>query len=1438
MDDEFNLVSQSQEELRRLLLLANTPSGFVTTSHAPKLDYSFDRQATNMFWLGNHPSDIAYALVNGWIIPITGTLWSEDARAAIKLPPPSAPPQEADVNFVFLEVWQSLIAPTGVANKPAVDSLWPFGNVEFGGTILPHELIHPKIGLETSKRVQIQYRIRVIPRVNPALSPYGFNPSIRPQGPLPSPTTAATPLYQYQNMRDEMGDAGLWRAGDGNGQTGLLQTVDGYVYAVPIALVFRRNSGTWGLTQGMHDLAFNRNPSMVNRLDARVLPHVTLMAPLTPDALVATVNLARQDTPFPAMGSIKIGEEVITYSDWTGTTLTFSERGARGTHPSAHQEDALVQAPTSNPLGLYADQIIEEDVYDLRPAVQLRGHDHHGLLEATLDRLLNGQLTSAWKRSEANMKGTRHFQVDVLTQGAVPPNGTLEGDAPDGFRRVFSDAVVPQSKNLIVFGESDATAAIDWSLNPIGTVQRTVANQWNTGDILRIPLDQYRNTFKTGANQKVRFVHPLEYFQGSDHDPVKVWFGSTDEASSSPTEDDYLSYSPLGALVNFGRPFTVLGEKPVGLPVPVEGSGPIQFISTNVAVITGVDFSLLFQGQTVANFLASTEACLIAGDNNPNPLNPINHGAWRIVGSDGGTGLLLERLDASSPAFDPVTNVRDWAIRYESCTEADTEVYIVLTGQPLAPFSLSPTLSISYTLLYHASRGLARCPENGLFVRVDTPNPGVTNYVRELNFPDEQSATAATVRDFPCYPLAQIAQFTLEDLNLSPRITPTLNVAVAPKVWGEAYTDRASKTLVFQPVRRVQARLLPRALPNTLPAIAIPNFLTTAGSPSYAIPYDILPPKGMQQVPFVSTRSNGSLDVPFGVNFLFLLSGGQNPAAQNPNPRLMLQRVLLSYNPASGVPFGNYVPLSTYGGNALTTEALSIRRYNQNGVQGFELPSHLGIARLFGIYRAPDFYTNGGLGAFAAPVFRNDAGSTIENLIRTDRGVLHITDQGTFVIPDEMLDASRLDAATPVPIIFEVALFAFDTWPNRRDGFMRVLTTNAAGEPPGVTLSLLLNGPATQVDTIFMVSTRRPYQGSFTGTMPVSTTNSSNLDPVDYIPKRATETPPQIMALRESLDPLTAKQLNPASLQILAYKVFVTTQGTGRVSGPFVPGSYTDVGHMGLAGYPFSTITDPTLRVRSRALSFPNTGTPDGYAHTERLPLGILAQDAYFLGEGLGPKDSSFWLETYISGPSRSALQARNNRILTTQPCGSGIIVVSDGTSLGSSTQIGYNASFGLYRTYRGGTLTDREGQPCAWQGPVVYKDLTILPTPLRVQDRQIHGGALFCVAFLVRTTREVATDLDIVTNYGDELQVVVVTGLQLGRDLDVSTLGLNREPMELLADLHVTGIGEGYCAVDRYRCEGRPMERGAVDLKTRDVARTSDGGNTPQVPDPCLCAP
>jgi photosystem II stability/assembly factor-like uncharacterized protein len=134
---------------------------------------------------------------------------------------------------------------------------------------LDENSIHPDAQIETSARVQVQYRVRVIEAVDPIANPEaGLSSSIMGFGPN------SVGSFPYENMGDINGDFGCWRAQCTN-------TVDGYVYAIPMFFVARRNTNAYSSTSnpnGEHkpgtanirpDLLLATNVVLADILDVR-----------------------------------------------------------------------------------------------------------------------------------------------------------------------------------------------------------------------------------------------------------------------------------------------------------------------------------------------------------------------------------------------------------------------------------------------------------------------------------------------------------------------------------------------------------------------------------------------------------------------------------------------------------------------------------------------------------------------------------------------------------------------------------------------------------------------------------------------------------------------------------------------------------------------------------------------------------------------------------------------------------------------------------------------------------------------------------------------------------------------------------------------------------------------------------------------------------------
>ena len=176
------------------------------------------------------------AWVDGFRVVVQGTNSLTDENNIIILPTPPTVAHRTD--FVFLEVWRQLVKPGDVVYK--------HGNAAYGGINPTNDLIDPAAGIETTLRIQVQYRIRVAPS-DIITYPNGFDPyRVFAQAGLGSPLSCSLAVFQ-----PVAGDLGLWRAGNGDtASQQTLNTVDGYSYAIPMFAVARRN--TWAFSIDTH----------------------------------------------------------------------------------------------------------------------------------------------------------------------------------------------------------------------------------------------------------------------------------------------------------------------------------------------------------------------------------------------------------------------------------------------------------------------------------------------------------------------------------------------------------------------------------------------------------------------------------------------------------------------------------------------------------------------------------------------------------------------------------------------------------------------------------------------------------------------------------------------------------------------------------------------------------------------------------------------------------------------------------------------------------------------------------------------------------------------------------------------------------------------------------------------------------------------------------
>lgn len=249
LDKELNLVQDVDEGAGQSAMRRALPSGWLSDDFVTAADPTvgiFSAQPTSL--LLQVPNGLL-AHVNGWLVKVQNTNVTGSNQLTLTAGPVGNGVRRTDL--VVLEVWRMLLSASssgsGTVGKSPTGRIWQQGNVK---TDPAHDAVlnflddiqDTNLGAESTKRVQIQYRLRVIPGIDIFANPYGMEDSsvfantVPPDATHPDGTATA---FVYTNQSAN-GDPGLWVAGDGN-PANTLGTVDGLMYAVPLLAVFRRN---------------------------------------------------------------------------------------------------------------------------------------------------------------------------------------------------------------------------------------------------------------------------------------------------------------------------------------------------------------------------------------------------------------------------------------------------------------------------------------------------------------------------------------------------------------------------------------------------------------------------------------------------------------------------------------------------------------------------------------------------------------------------------------------------------------------------------------------------------------------------------------------------------------------------------------------------------------------------------------------------------------------------------------------------------------------------------------------------------------------------------------------------------------------------------------------------------------------------------------------
>ena len=271
LDAELNLLQQLQNHLRAEWMRKLYPSGIMEAGEITGGLTS----PLNAIRLAE-----SWAVVRGWLIRVAGANRNgTDNQNDILFP--DAPVSGQREDLAFLEVWFEEVAPTGSPEQDSED-VYKYGGVQSG--TVNNDLLDLTIGDETTRRIQLRWRIRTVADVDFVTYPKGIDHGYRVKA---WGGTGADTSYTFSRITD---DPELYIAGDGSQEAATaLRCVDGYVYGIPLYRVWRRNQQPYDPTTNPNGApAWVDNASVSNRPDG-LFHNVIVAQDLT--ALFATVGL-------------------------------------------------------------------------------------------------------------------------------------------------------------------------------------------------------------------------------------------------------------------------------------------------------------------------------------------------------------------------------------------------------------------------------------------------------------------------------------------------------------------------------------------------------------------------------------------------------------------------------------------------------------------------------------------------------------------------------------------------------------------------------------------------------------------------------------------------------------------------------------------------------------------------------------------------------------------------------------------------------------------------------------------------------------------------------------------------------------------------------------------------------------------------------------------
>lgn len=1403
LDSEETLVSLMEFEARAEALRAAIPSGWYMDESNPRADFHTSQSYSNQFFFGKSASgevrNFQWAVVNGWVIPVSGTRTGSpplapnntDSWNRVTLNPPSTSTGGNRAELVFLEAWLMRIdvdpdPPTVAPGKPQRGFVWRLGNVEGGYSFLTDGLVDPDANYETSKRVQVQYRIRVVPDVNLAQYPEGFDPTlVFAQGGLTSPSA-----IPFVNMRQSLGDPGLWRAGTGDPDT--FGTVDGFVYAVPIAAVFRRNGAGFSDVGNLAG-AFNRNSKSLNRDGAtaytsNVLLPVNLLETDVQFTLTSVTGTVLSTMNNFGEAYFKIDEEVVRVNNVTQTGPTSYvvtlDRGQLQTTIRSHLSGTTLVPYTVRPDGLFADQIAASDILDLRHSVAQK-FDYDSILKTNVTELLKGNLKTTWKRyGSTNVAGPVVLYGDRITDSSIFVGGLTRLDGPNGNRRLFSDAVVTERFQIPVQVPTNATAlnaqiqvpvspyntVVQWTTaapgHGAGTRLNGLVQWWWNGDAITVNIADFKIGLPAGDADQVRFVLPTE-----DPDAVLVRFeGMTTDPNGGVPTIPPLTTSPTSSNPNLATTGLRILKQGQGLTATLDGSGNLV-----------------------------------------------------IAFSSGTAGTALQEFTDAVPT--PATDV----------------------------LAAATMMHVQFAVTYGAGRGLSHKPDHIHTVHYRGNPSNSSKIMLRPGLSDKNRMIPTYLSDSPYVQtgknrdLARTSEVMIDPGSKTVCVAPYRSMLI-PSLLAR---DGSRLNWYGDPLSYQGAMpTLNQAGTTTVSTAVDPLNLFYIGAQTRYVeaPFDYLPRPGLHHVPIIPS-SNSVFSS--GINFMVMSRQGPFGATDTSD----WNRNIVSYPSTAGYYVVTPLVAETYGTSSGAVSAFG-QKYTNNLLrstsggpfQGIRFPKFYGPARITGVYKR-----NGSAVVPTSSPFNTDrvfvgGAGTDANLLRDDFDgatlLLEVDVNGdmTFVLNADVIDMKKATPGTTFDnseFLIECTLLGFDRGFLQTNGRLLVARTSGGGSIPVATnaftsttdqkIGIVAPAPlslGSSNNEITAYYSRQPYQGDVFGSQSAYSDDVYRLGPLTLSESNSLN--------QNSVGPVSTLAFpNRVGFEVLAAFNFVTSLGTGRLSGsspiplltaaqnpaeaPDYSGSLVDLSRRfsyNRVGFEdWTTPKFPVLvpnggfvarpPVRRGAMSeiFDRDLHPEFAGCVSHLPLGAWFRDKDFVGKSMYQTRSSSGVGAIPLGalsyqPYQSAASPAPPGSSTwegtefvcgsasnTAGVGSEAIVKVDGTSsTGDVTR---------FKTARGGAGWSATGP---WPGGAISSRLP------KARPNTEVGSVLAGTAYLVRSQPENVGSVEV--HPGQELQMVIVTqGVPTYfRDTDISH--------------SANGTNEGFSALDRFRVLGRPLEkrRGKVD--------------------------